>query len=249
MKRTSQKNNITKHGATQTAQKSAQKSYFDTVHTWGRLSCVVSLLFMLCIPLAITLHLDAWPPLADLLRVLAAVLPLFWTVSVIESLSYGPILGSGGTYLAFVTGNIANLKMPCAIAAMKSADVRASTEEGDVVSTIAVASSAITTTILLAVCVLLLRPVMPLLTAEGSPAAPAFQQLLPALFGALLAGYLRKYWRVAFAPVLAGVAALIFFPKLEVGAVIPVTVIVSLVCAQAMWMVGAKKQKKNEAAQ
>jgi len=203
---------------------------------------VVSLLFLLAIPLAITMHLDAWPPLGQLLKVLAAVLPLFWTVSVIESLSYGPILGSGGTYLAFVTGNIANLKMPCAIAAMKGAGVRASSEEGEVVSTIAVATSAVTTTVILAVCVLLLMPVLPLLTAQDSPVAPAFQQLLPALFGALLAGYLRKYWRVTIAPVLAGVAALLFAPGLEVGVVIPITVIVSLVCAQVMWMVGAKKK-------
>jgi predicted membrane protein len=100
--------------------------------------------------------------------------------------------------------------------------------------------------VLLAVFALLLRPVMPLFTAPGSAAAPAFQQLLPALFGALLAGYLRKYWRVAFAPVLAGVIALIFAPTLEVGVIIPITVIVSLVCAQAMWMVEAKKAKKKE---
>ena len=223
-----------------------QKTYTDKVHTWGRVSCVVSLLVMLAVPLAITLHLETWPPLVSLLKVLAAVLPLFWTVAVIESLSYGPILGSGGTYLAFVTGNIASLKMPCAIAAMKSADVRASTEEGDVVSTIAVASSAITTAVILAVCVLLLMPVLPLITAENSPVAPAFQQLLPALFGALLAGYLRQHWRVVFAPVLAGVIALIFFPALEVGVVIPITVITSLVCAQAMWMVSAKKKANQQ---
>ena len=226
--------------------KSKNRSYFDTVHTWGRISCVVSLLFMLAIPLAITLRLDAWPPLMNVLKVLPGVLPLFWTVSVIESLSYGPILGSGATYLAFVTGNISNLKMPCAIAAMKTAGVRANTEEGDVVSTIAVASSAITTTVLLAVCVLLLMPVLPLLTAQGGPVAPAFQQLLPALFGALLAGYLRKYWRVVFAPVLAGVVALVVAPGLEVGAVIPITVIVSLGCAQLMWMAEQKKKKQAD---
>jgi len=219
-----------------------QKSYIDKVHTWGRISCIASLLFMLAIPLAITLHLDAWPPLQGLLKGLAGVLPLFWTTAVIESLSYGPILGSGGTYLAFVTGNIANLKLPCAIAAMKSADVRASTEEGEVVSTIAVATSAITTTALLAVCVLLLMPVLPLLTAEDSPVAPAFQQLLPALFGALLAGYLRKYWKIVFAPVLAGVIALIFAPTLEVGVLIPITVITSLAFGQLMWKVSLSKK-------
>jgi len=218
------------------------KSYFDKVHTWGRISCVVSLLFMLAIPLVISLKL-AWPPLQELLKGLAGVLPLFWTVAVIETLSYGPIIGNGGAYLSFVTGNIANLKLPCAIAAMKSADVRASSEEGEVISTIAVASSAITTTILIALGILIFTPILPLITAEGSIATPAFQQVLPALFGALLAGYLRKHWRVAFAPVLAGVIVLLFAPGLQVGVLIPVTVIVSLGFAQLMWKLSLSKKE------
>ena len=220
-----------------------KKSYFDKVHTWGRISCVVSLLFMLGVPLAITLKLDAWPPLSGLLKGLAGVLPLFWTTAVIETLSYGPIIGNGGAYLSFVTGNIANLKLPCAIAAMKSAGVRASSEEGEVISTIAVASSAITTTILIAAGVLIFTPILPLVTAADSPAAPAFQQVLPALFGALLAGYLRRHWRVAFAPVLAGVIVLLFAPGLQVGVLIPITVIVSLGCAQLMWKVYFSKKE------
>jgi len=221
---------------------SVNKTYFDKVHTWGRVSCVASLLVMLAMPLAITLRLDAWPALSGLLKGLAGVVPLFWTVAVIETLSYGPIIGSGGAYLSFVTGNIANLKLPCAIAALKSADVRAGSEEGEVISTIAVATSAITTTVLIAAGVLIFTPILPMITAETSPVAPAFQQVLPALFGALLAGYLRKHWRVAFAPVLAGVAVLLFAPGLQVGILIPITVIVSLGCAQLMWKAGVIKR-------
>lgn len=215
-----------------------EKTYFDKVHTWGRISCVASLLFMLAIPLAISLHLKVWPPLAGLLQSFAAVLPMFWGVAVIETVSYGPIIGSGGAYLSFVTGNISNLKMPCAIAALKNAGVRANAEEGEVISTIAVASSAIATTLIMAVGVVLLTPLLPLLTQEGSVAAPAFQQVLPALFGALLAGYLRQHWRISFLPVLAGIAVLIFAPALQIGAVIPITVVISLAGAQAMWKLG-----------
>ena len=220
-----------------------ERSYFDKVHTWGRVSCMLSLLFMMVIPLAISLKLDAWPPLAALLRGLSGVLPIFWSVAVIETLSYGPIVGNGGAYLSFVTGNISNLKLPCAIAAMKSADVRANSEEGEVISTIAVASSAITTTLLIAAGVVLLTPVLPLLTAEGSAIAPAFQQVLPALFGTLLAGYLRRHWRVAFAPVLAGIVVLLFAPQLQVGVLIPISVVVSLACAQLLWKLSLSKKE------
>ncbi|MDR0532283.1 MAG: hypothetical protein LBG83_09525 [Oscillospiraceae bacterium] len=223
----------------------AEKSYFDKVHTWGRVSCVTSLVFMMGVPLAITLHLDAWPPLSGLLKGLAGVLPMFWTVAVIEALSYGPIIGSGGAYLAFVTGNISNLKLPCAIAALKGTGARANTEEGEVISTIAVASSAIATTVIIALGVLLFSPILPLLTAEGSLAATAFQQVLPALFGALLAGYLGKHWRVAVTPVLAGVLVLVFAPGLQVGVLIPILVILSLAAAQVMWKIEGERNRSN----
>ena len=208
---------------------------------------MMTLLVMLSIPLAITLRLDVELPVMGIIRSLATVLPMFWAVAAIETISYAPILGSGGSYLSFVTGNIANLRLPCAIAAMKSANVRASTDEGEVISTIAVAASAITTTVLLAAGVLLLLPVLPLITAEDSMAAPAFQQVLPALFGALLAGYLRKYWRIALAPIAAGVLALLFAPTLQVGVLIPITVIVSLLGGQLYWKLSQKKQAAEQA--
>jgi len=226
-----------------------ERTYFDQVHRWGRISCIVSLIVMLGMPLAVSLRLQAWPPLMGLLKALAAVVPMFWSVAIIETLSYGPIIGSGGAYLSFVTGNISNLKLPCAIAALKNADVRANSEEGEVISTIAVASSAIATTVIMSVGVVLLSPLLPLLTAEGSIVAPAFEQVLPALFGALLAGYLRKHWRISFLPLMAGIVTLIFAPGLQIGVVIPLTVVVSLLGAQAMWKLGMIKDKDNDKAE
>lgn len=87
----------------------------------------------------------------------AGVAPIYWVVCTIEVFTYAPMLGSGGTYLAFVTGNITNLKAPAAINAMQMADVKAGSEKGEVVSTIAIATTSIITTIILALGVLLLR--------------------------------------------------------------------------------------------
>ena len=215
-----------------------KKTYFDLVHRWGRMWCVAALLFLLAIPLSICVYFNAWPPMAGLMKGLLAVIPLYWTVAIIECVSYGPLMGSGGCYLAFVSGNIANLKLPCAIAAMKNADARAGSDEGEVISTIAVAVSAITTSVILAVCVLLFTPILPLINDAESPLAPAFRQVLPALFGALLAGYLVKHWRVSFLPILAGVVVLIFAPGLQVGVLIPITVVISIAAAQGMYKLG-----------
>ncbi|MDR2647107.1 MAG: hypothetical protein LBB67_03170 [Oscillospiraceae bacterium] len=214
------------------------KTYFDRVHTWGRVWSLSALCFLLCVPLAISAYLNAWPEASGVLKGLLAVVPLYWATAIIETVSYGPIIGNGGAYLAFVSGNISNLKIPCAIAALKNADLHPNSEEGEVVSTIAVATSAITTTILIAVGVLLFTPVLPLIMARDSYLSPAFEQVFPALFGSLAAGYFVKHWRVSFLPIVLGVLVLIFAPTLQVGVLIPVTVVASLVGAHLMFKRG-----------
>ena len=109
------------------------KSYMDKVHSWGRISCVISLVFFLCIPLAISLHFNVWPSLSVIGKGLASLL-IFFVTGVVEVIAYSPMLGAGGTYLSFVSGNIMNLKMPCALNAMENAKVKANTEEGEVIT-------------------------------------------------------------------------------------------------------------------
>lgn len=212
-----------------------EKTYFDKVHIWGRISTLTALAVMLCIPLSICLYLDVWPESGKVFKGLLSIVPMFWAIAVIEVITYAPMLGAGGTYLSFVTGNISNLKLPCGLNAMQNANVRANTEEGEVISTIAIAASSITTTLILAFGVILFAPILPKMTAEGSPFAPAFQQVLPALFGALGASYFAKHWRISILPIAAGIAVLIFAPSLAVGALIPVTVIISLLGAHFMY--------------
>lgn len=160
------------------------------------------------------------------------------------------MLGAGGTYLSFVTGNITNLKLPCGLNAMENAGVRANSEEGEVISTIAIASSAITTTIILAVGVLAFRPVLPMLTTNPN-IAPAFKQVLPALFGALAATYFAKHWRISIFPIMVGVITLIFASTMGVGTLIFVTIIASLLGAFAMYKFGwldSKEERKAKKA-
>ena len=212
-----------------------EKTYFDRVHRWGKISSLTSLVFMLAIPLAICVYFDVWPAATTVFNGLLKIIPLFWPVAVIEVITYAPMLGAGGTYLSFVTGNITNLKLPCGLNAMQNADVRANTEEGEVISTIAIAASAITTTVIIALGVVLFSPVLPMMTAEGSPFTPAFQQVIPALFGALGAGYFAKHKKIFFLPVLSGVIVLLFAPTLPAGTLMFITVAISLLGAHMMY--------------
>ena len=184
------------------------KSYYDKVHGWGRISTLSALCVLLMFPMAICLYLGVFPSAANVFKGLLKVIPLYWTVAVVEVIFYTPMLGAGGTYLSFVTGNIANLKLPCAISAMEGAKVKANSEEGEVISTIAIATSAIVTTIVLAIGIIAFAPFLDSFT--NSPLLqPAFKMVLPALFGALGAGYFIKHWRISFFPIIVMVLALL----------------------------------------
>jgi hypothetical protein len=215
-----------------------KKTYYDKVHLWGRISSVTALFVMLSVPLFICLRYDAWPPIQGVIKGLAAVLPLYWATAVIEVVCYAPMLGAGGMYLSFVTGNISNLKLPCALSAMESSKVKPNTEEGEIITTIAVATSAIVTTIIIAAGVVLFTPILPRITEKDSVFAPAFQQVLPALFGAIGAGYFVKHWKISVLPIIIGIVILLAAPSTAVGLLIPFTVVVSLAGAHIMYKKG-----------
>lgn len=207
-----------------------QKDYFDRVHRWGILWNIGALLALLCIPVAICLHLNVWPEGEALLKIMPKLMGLYWVTAIVEVITYVPLLGPGGAYLSFVTGNISNLKLPCGLKAMQQAKVRANTEEGEVITTIAIAVSSIVTTVIIAVGVLAFGPYLGLLT-EGT-LAPAFDYVLPALFGALAAGYILKHWKIMVAPLIAGVLFLYFVdPTMGAGTLMFITIVVAVASA------------------
>ena len=210
------------------------KSYMDKVHTWGRISCIISLVFFLCIPLAISLHLNVWPSLSVVGKGLASLL-IFFVTGVVEVIAYSPMLGAGGTYLSFVSGNIMNLKMPCALNAMENAKVKANTEEGEVITTIAIAASTITTTVIIAVFVIIfaLNPKFSEIMSSDT-FSPAFQQVTYTIFGSLAATYFVKHWKISIFPI-AAVTVLLLFIDPGIGVLIPIGVVLSMLGAHVMY--------------
>ena len=90
-------------------------AYLNGTHRLGRIFSVLTLIMLVGAPFAIGGILGAMPDLAAAARGFIAV-GLVWTVSaVVEYLVYTPMLGAGGSYLAFITGNLINMKIPCAM--------------------------------------------------------------------------------------------------------------------------------------
>ncbi len=214
------------------------RTYENSVHFYGILWDIAALLLFIMLPISICVHLGVWPQGSYVLKGLLPVAMLFYPSAIIEVITYTPLLGAGGTYLGFVTGNITNLKLPCGLNAMENAGVRANSEAGEVVSTIAIATSSIVTTVIIAVGVVVFSPVLPYLTDENSVFAPAFQQVVPALFGALGISYFVKHWKIAVVPVSAIVLILLFQGSLATGVLIPIGVVISMLAAHLMFKKG-----------
>ncbi|MBR6556248.1 MAG: hypothetical protein IKT60_02340 [Clostridia bacterium] len=214
-------------------------SYMDSVHRDGRIWGIIVGTMILLVPAVVMLLFKTTPDLGMLARGLIATVPMYWAVGVIEIFTYVPMLGAGGTYLSFVTGNISNLKLPCAIDAMERAKVKATSEEGEVISTIAIAVSSIVTTLIILLGVVCIVPLTPLL--ESPVLKPAFDMILPALFGGLAVVFISKNAKLSIAPILLMLTLFIVVPALNAGTVgimVPVGVIFTVTVARVMYKKG-----------
>ena len=154
-----------------------EMSYIDSVHRDGRIWNIGMMLLLIAFPVTVAFIFGAAPDWGALLVGLIATAPMYWAVGIIETITFVPMLGAGGSYLGFVTGNISNLKLPCALNALEQNEVSASSEEGEIISTIAIATSSIVTTLIIIVGVVLIRPLTPVLS--NPVLDPAFAQMLP----------------------------------------------------------------------
>ena len=214
-------------------------SYLDSVHYYGRIWGITVAAVLLAFPLILSLVFKTAPDFEVLLAGIFATAPMYWAVGIVEIFTYVPMLGAGGTYLSFVTGNISNLKLPCAIDAMERAGVKATDEEGEVISTIAIAVSSIVTTLIILVGVICIVPLTPIL--ESPVLVPAFDMILPALFGGLAVVFISKNLKLSIAPIALMLILFIFVPALNastVGIMVPVGVVFTVIVARILYKKG-----------
>lgn len=213
--------------------------YMNKLHKYGTIWNLSVMAILLAFPVAVAIIFGAAPDLKGLVMGLIATAPMYWAVAVVEVITFIPMLGAGGAYLSFVTGNISNLKLPCALGALEQAGVKANSDEGEVVSTIAIAVSSIVTTVIIILGVLLIIPLTPVLSSPVL--APAFDQLLPALFGGLGVVFISKNWKIAILPIALMLILFIAVPSLDAGSVgimVPVGVLFTLVMSRIMYKKG-----------
>ena len=187
------------------------------------------------VPIIVSSVLGIWPEMSKFLPGFFATAVIFWPVTTIEVFTFTPMLGTGSSYLAFVTGNLTNMKVPAALNAQDALNLEKGSEEGDVVATLAVAASSIMTTFIIFIGALLIIPLTPVI--ESSLLKPAFDNIVPALFGALGVVYIMKRVKLVIVPLIFMIAFFLLVPGSGglVGIMVPVGVVITLITARILY--------------
>ena len=184
------------------------QAYTKKTHIIGRTVSIVTLVMLVGAPFLIGKLLGAYPDLGAVGKGFLSVGIVWLVSSIAEFLIYTPMLGAGGGYLAFITGNLINMKIPCAVNARDMVGAKTGTPENEIISTISIATSSLVTILVL----LLMVPLQPVLQSEVLQ--PAFENVVPALFGAMAYKYYRKNMKIAALPLILMSLLFILVPSL-----------------------------------
>jgi len=236
--------------------KTILSDYEFRTHRLGRLSTLFGILLIISIPLLFCVIYDVMPHWKAFFQGALKIIPMFYAVGIIEIINYAPMLGSGGTYLAFITGNLTNMKIPAAQVGLDRAGVEATSEEGEIISTISVAMSTIVTDIIIIIGMLLMIPL-----TRWINSVPILKQVfdlsegyvIAALFGALGVVFIAKSWKIIIAPMIVMLAIFIFVPgainNSVIGVIsIPLAALIAIGVGRIMFKKGwlDKKEKAKE---
>ena len=157
--------------------------YMPKMHRIGKLTGFLGVVLSFAPAAVLAVVYGLLPQPAALLTAFIAAASSFGFLWFVEPISYFTVLGPVGTYMAFLSGNISNMRVPCASMAQISAGVEPGTNEGSIIATIGMAVSIIINVSVLTIGVILGSSVLSMLPPSVTD---ALNYLLPALFGALL---------------------------------------------------------------
>ncbi|MDZ4132492.1 MAG: hypothetical protein U1E11_05075 [Dethiobacteria bacterium] len=208
-------------------------SEFDLhIHRFGKITGLAAFLLMLAFPLTASILFGIIPDFKLIWKPMLYISVVMAIFSITELIAYPPILGSGSVYMSYVTGNVSNLKMPCAISSLKAAGIEQGTPEGNVISMIAVGVSTLVSMVLIIIGIILIAPLTPLLTS--ATLKPAFDNIMPALYGGLAGTWMIFYWKQAVTPLVLGIIGVLLL-GLTASYILPFSFILSIAASRILY--------------
>lgn len=218
--------------------------YLNATHALGKILTAVVLVLLVGTPFVIGIYLGSMPNISAAVKAFLGVGLVYMISAIVEYFIYVPMLGAGGSYLAFITGNLINMKIPCAINARDIVGVKSGTPENEIIATLSIATSSLVTILVLAAGVLLMIPLQPIL--QSPVLQPAFETVVPALFGAMACKYYRSNWTIALI-VLAAMSLLFIFVPSLIGSTSMMVIPSGALAIVLAYLSFRKQQAKEEA--
>lgn len=142
------------------------------------------------------------PSLEDIVRILIVAATAFGVGWIVQPVSFYSLLGASGSYIAWLCGNVADIRAPAATMAQKAADVEPSTKEGEVMATIGIASSVFVSVTIITLFTFIGAQIIPILPKFVTK---AFGYILPAVFGAVYVELAGKNLKVGVGTIILAV--------------------------------------------
>lgn len=161
----------------------------NKIHFWGRITIAVGFFLSLTIPMYLTFIEGNSVDFKVLINALIFVSSFVGILWVIEPVSYFPILGSAGTYMSFLSGNIGNMRMPAVGAVQNALELKSDSKESEIASIFALVSSVIVNLAILLVVILSGQAIVSALPAS---VLNSFVYAVPGIFGAMTVSFALK---------------------------------------------------------
>ncbi|MDR0697577.1 MAG: hypothetical protein LBF68_08665 [Christensenellaceae bacterium] len=221
--------------------------FAESFHKSGRLFTLICLILISLMPVVYCITAGVTPIWTSILKAIPFMFS-YILIALVEIFSYAPLLSVGGQYMAYITGNISNLKLPCAINAQNITKTKRGTEEQEIITTIAISVSSIVTTIIIAIGLIPLSIFGKDIVDVLKPVTP---YVIPAIFGGLGVVLLARYFKLTIVPfaIMLVIALVTFLIDQDLGQSVMLTIgmVISLISAYIIHKRGSKKIKLAEA--
>ncbi|MFB5662598.1 small-conductance mechanosensitive channel [Alteribacillus sp. HJP-4] len=204
-------------------------SFHSQAHFWGRATLWLLIIACLLPPLYLSFilnHHPGWDAIAAGVVGYAAFIGIMW---VLEPITYYPTLGTAGTYMAFLTGNIANMCLPCSAAAQNAIGAEAGSKKAEISGALAIAVASLVNIVVIISVIISGSYIISVLPA---PIEGAFEFVLPAIFGGVLGQFAYKtplYGIIALGVGLAVLFSPIFsLIKIVICVILTITIVLFL---------------------
>lgn len=214
-------------------------NFLKSIIFWGRITLLVAMVLSFTPALYLAFFHGIMPEAKTILTAFSMIASILVTSWIVEPIAYFPIVGTSGTYMSWLAGNISNMRVPVSAISQQSAGVQEGTPEGDIISTLGIGMSVLVNLVILFLAAIFGTQVI---AALPESVQAAFNYILPAVFGAVLANFAIRDLKLGlFALVVAFV--LTYF-EMPTWVTLPVCVFGTI--ALAILLFKKKEQKTKE---